>query len=66
MGHFTEAFVVVAAVFMFVYLFILIGRERERAGRGRRRGRDRISSRLHAVSTEPDAGLNLMNHEIMT
>ena len=23
-------------------------------------------SRLHAVSTEPDAGLELMNHEIMT
>ena len=26
--------------------------------RGRDRGRERIPSRLHTVSTEPDAGLN--------
>ena len=36
-------------------------RERER-GRGAERGRERI----HTVSTEPDAGLNLMNCEVMT
>ena len=30
------------------------------------RGRERIPSRLQAVSTKPDARLNLMNHEIMT
>ena len=44
-------------------------RERENEpewGRGRERRRERISSRLHAVSTEPDVGLNFMNHEIMT
>ena len=45
-------------------------RERERegahAGKGRERGRERISSRLHVVSTEPDAGLELTSCEIMT
>ena len=37
-------------------------------GRGRERGRHRIEagSRLQAVSTEPDAGLELTNCEIMT
>ena len=41
------------------------GREGERE-RGRERERERIPSRLHAVSVEPDTGLNLMNGEIMT
>ena len=31
-----------------------------------RRGREWIPNRLHAVSTEPDAELELTNHEIMT
>ena len=35
-----------------------------RVGEGH--GRERIPSRLHAVSTEPDAGLFLTDHEIMT
>ena len=30
------------------------------------RGRERTPSRLHAVSAEPDEGLELANHEIMT
>ena len=34
--------------------------------RQRERGRDRIPSRLHNVSTEPNAGLELTNREIMT
>ena len=41
---------------------------RGRAGERQREtdtGRDRILGRLHAVSTEPDAGLKLMNREIM-
>ena len=29
-------------------------------------GGERIPSRIHAVSVEPEAGLNLMNHEIKT
>ena len=48
------------------YLFIF-ERERKKANRGgAEREGDRIPSRLHAVSTEPDAGLEFMNHEIMT
>ena len=42
--------------FFNVYLFI----ERERAGK------ERIPSRLHALSTEPNIGLDLTNEEIMT
>ena len=30
------------------------------------RGRERIPSRLHADSAEPDLGLELTSHEIMT
>ena len=42
-------------------------RESERASRGgKERGRERIPSRLHIVSTEFNAGLELRNHEIMT
>ena len=35
-------------------------------GRGREREKERIPSRLQAVSAEPDAGLKLTNCEIMT
>ena len=35
-------------------------------GKGRQRHRERIPSRLPTISMEPDAGLNLTNHEIMT
>ena len=35
-------------------------------GRGRERGRERIPSWFHTVSAEPDSGLHLTNHEIMT
>ena len=35
-------------------------------GAERERGRARIPSRLRAVSTEPDAGLDLTDREIMT
>ena len=45
-------------------------RETEHArGRGREREGDtesKAGSRLQAVSTQPDAGLEFMNHEIMT
>ena len=50
-----------------MYLFMLREREcmsRERAEKDRER--ERIPSRLHAVSTEPDAGLEPTNHKIMT
>ena len=51
-------------------MFIYLERRGESAracalGRGQReREKERIPSRLHAVSTEPDVWLELMNHEI--
>ena len=41
-------------------------REIEQAGEGQREREKEIPSRLHAVSAEPDAGLELRNCEIMT
>ena len=41
------------------------GRERDRQ-RQRERDRERTPNRLCTVSTEPDLGLHLRNHEIMT
>ena len=58
--------------FLNVYLFIFESKresKREGAqarGRERERERERIPSRLSIVSTEPDVGLEHMNHEIMT
>ena len=54
--------------FLNVYSFL---REKGRAhankgGAERERGRQRIPSRLHTVSAEPNAGLELKNREIMT
>ena len=43
-------------------VFIYFERELVSQGRGKERGRERIS----VVSTEPDAGLEPTNHEIMT
>ena len=42
-----------------------VGKECEQ-GRGRDRGRERLLSRLHTVSAEPNEGLELRNREIMT
>ena len=39
---------------------------RGRAERERETGRERIPSKPGTVSTEPDAGLKLMNREIVT
>ena len=56
-----------------VYLFLReIERERERErermswGGAEREAREKIPSRLCTVSTEPDVGLKLIDHEIMT
>ena len=54
---------------IFVLMFIFVFETEHEWGRGRERGRDRESkagSRLRAVSTEPDVGLELVNQEIMT
>ena len=48
-------------------MFVYFERERGKAWAGEgQRGRERIPSRLHAVSTDPDVGLESTNHEIMT
>ena len=48
----------------FLSLFL---RERVRVGEGQReRERGKIPNRLHTVCVEPNAGLKLTNHEIMT
>ena len=43
---------------MFIYLFIYLEREHEQ-GTSRETGRERIPSRLHIVSTEPDVRIKL-------
>ena len=54
---------VICNSFFNVYLFVLREREIEhRAGAER----ERIPSRLHAVSADPHVGLKPTNHEIMT
>ena len=53
----------------FFQMFIYLERESERVSmhaREEQRGRERIPSRLPAVSPEPDVGLDLTNHEILT
>ena len=42
------------------------GRGAERERERERENESEAGSRLRAVSTEPDAGLELTNHEIMT
>ena len=58
---------------MFIYLINYIKFESENtcvhihmSRRGEERGREKIPSRLHAGSTEPDEGLDPTNCEIMT
>ena len=46
-------------------MFIYFEREREKENK-QGRGRERIPSRPKSINTEPDTGLYLMNHEIMT
>ena len=49
----------------YIYLFVLGETETAPVGEGQRE-RQRIPIRLRAVSAEPDSGLKLTNHEIMT
>ena len=55
----------VCLLFFFSSLFIYFEREREHARVGGAE-RERIPSRPHTVSMEPDAGLKLTNREVMT
>ena len=51
----------------FLNVYLLILRERAYTSRkGVESRRERVPSRFHAVSTEPNAGLDPMNIEIMT
>ena len=53
--------------FFFKFIYLFWKRERARAGEGQtEREGERISSRFHTVSTEPNMGLELTNHELMT
>ena len=45
------------SLLFFFFMFIYLEREGEK---------ERIPSRLHTASAEPNAGLDLMKHEIMT
>ena len=48
-------------------MLLIFESEREyELGRSRERGRERIPSKFRAASTEPNVGLKLTNHEIMT
>ena len=48
-------------------MFIYVERESlHKQEGGRERRRERIPSRLRAVSTEPNVGLDLMNREVMS
>ena len=49
----------------FFYVYLLLKRERESMSREEQRG-ERIPTRLRTDSTEPKAGLDPMNREIMT
>ena len=56
----------------FIFFYLLVReRERERASRRAcmgegQRERERIPSRLHAVGTEPNVGLDPTNHEFVS
>ena len=52
-----------ATIFLNVYLFL---REKEREAEREGDTESKAASRLRAVSTEPDVGLELTNRKIMT
>ena len=52
---------------IYIYLYIYIGERDSVSTRGaEREERERIPSRLRAISTEPKAEFNLLNAEIIT
>ena len=55
----------VHSLFFFKFIFIYFDRDREQAGEGEKE-RGRIPSRLGTIRAEPNAGLELMNSEIVT
>ena len=59
MYHAVSPFQTLIVFFLEAYSLIYLEREREQ-GKGREKGRERIPSRLHTMSTEPDVGLESM------
>ena len=59
----TRSFNVLYLFIIYLYLFIL---RESTSGGGAEKDRERIPSKLHFVSTEPDAGLKPTNREITT
>ena len=60
---------VICVLNFFLMFLFLKEKDRVQVGRGREREGDtesEVGSKLRAVSTEPYAGLELTNHEIMT
>ena len=57
--------IVLTRLFLFFFNVYFFGRARAQVVRGRERGWERVFT-VSTVSAEPDAGLNPMNHEIMT
>ena len=53
------------SIFLLTIFNVYLFGERE-GDRERERERERTLSRLHAASTEPHTGFQLMNHEMMT
>ena len=66
----SEGYLLKSVLFVCVFNLFLKERERERVGEGgaEREGdtESKAGSRLRAVSTEPDVGLELTNREIVT
>ena len=57
---------IMPSISFFFFMFIYFWEREHESGRGRERGRQRILSRLHAVSSQTQAGLEPMNPEIKT
>ena len=53
-------------IFILLSLFIYFERDRETQEREGQRKRESQAGSFNTVSTEPEAGLELTNHEIMT
>ena len=64
---FSECSYCLTADFSYLLTYFVTEREREhKQGEGQRERKERIPSKLPPVSTEPNMGLNPMNHELMT
>ena len=60
------AFIIIIIIIIIINIYLFLRERQQVRERQRERGRQRIPSSLHAVSAEPDVGLELMNLEIMT